>query len=689
MSTEALAAFRDLYRHGFVRVAAVVPDMAVTDVARNTEQTVALAAAAAQDGVAFAVFPELGLTGYTAQDLLHQDSLLRAALAGLEQIVDASRGRFGVTVVGLPLRVGSQLFNVAAVLHDGAVLGVVPKSFLPNYREFYEKRHFSAARAALVDHVDLFGTAVAFGTDVVFAASDRPDLVLGVEICEDLWAPIPPSTYTTMAGATVVANLSASNLTIAKRGYRRQLCGAQSARTVSAYVYAGAGSGESTTDMVWDGHGLIYENGSLLTERAAFAADGRAVTADVDLDRLMADRIRLTSLVDSIEDHRSRLTTVKRVAFTLGSSGATRPLRRSVARFPYVPADPAERHERCAEVNDIQVSGLATRLRATGIRRVVIGVSGGLDSTQALLVAVRCMDRLGLPRTDVLAYTLPGFATSGHTLANSHRLMTALGVSAAEIDIRPAATQMLSDIGHPAAQGDAHYDVAYENVQAGARTSLLFRLANHHDALVVGTGDLSELALGWCTFGVGDHMSHYAVNSSVPKTLIQYLVRWAADTQDLGGDTEAVLRSILETEISPELVPAGEHGSGEGPHQRSEDIVGPYELQDFHLYHVLRLGYGPAKVAFLADHAWGAAAGQEQDGYDLGAICRWLGVFLRRFFETAQFKRSTLPDGPKVGSGGSLSPRGDWRAPSDGSAAVWLAELDALRNELGLPTPRN
>jgi NAD+ synthase (glutamine-hydrolysing) len=687
----SLARFRDLYRHGFVRVGVAVPEMQVSDVGRNTEHTIALARRAAGDAVAVTVFPELGLTGYSAQDLLHQDAFLRAALDGLRRIVDDSRGRFGVVVVGLPVRVGSQLFNVAAVVHDGAVLGLVPKSYLPNYREFYEKRHFSAARAAVVSEVELFGRAVPFGTDLLFPASDRPDLVLGIEICEDLWTPIPPSTYAAMAGATVIGNLSASNLTIAKRGYRNQLCGAQSARTVSAYLYAGAGAGESTTDLVWDGHALIYENGTRLAERDAFADADRLVTADVDLDRLLADRIRLTSLMDTIEDHRDRLSAVRRVPFTLGPAPGPQPLRRAVSRFPFVPADPAERQERCAEVMDIQVSGLATRLRATGIERVVIGVSGGLDSTQALLVAVRCMDRLHLPRTNVLAYTLPGFATSGHTLANAHRLMGALGVSVSEIDIRPAASQMLRDLDHPAARGEAVYDVAYENVQAGARTSLLFRLANHHGALVVGTGDLSELALGWATFGVGDHMSHYGVNSSVPKTLIQYLVRWAADTQPIGDDAAAVLRSILDTEISPELVPAGaDGGHGEGPHQSSEDVVGPYELQDFHLYHVLRFGYGPAKVAFLADHAWRPGAGvagdprTAADGYDPATICRWLGVFLHRFFQTSQFKRSTLPDGPKVGSGGSLSPRGDWRAPSDGSSAVWLAELDAVRAELGL-----
>jgi NAD+ synthase (glutamine-hydrolysing) len=489
-----------------------------------------------------------------------------------------------------------------------------------------------------------------------------------------------------MAGATVVANPSASNVTIAKADYRRELCSSQSARTFAAYVYAGAGEGESTTDLAWDGHAIVAENGAILTETDRFQHESRLVVADVDLDRLVADRLRTTSFVDCATDHGARLLT-RRVPFEMGGRPAMAPLRREIPRHPFVPADPAVRDERCAEIYSIQRQGLGVRLRSAGIDRVVVGVSGGLDSAQALLVAANTMDDLGLPRANVLAYTLPGFATSAGTLENAHRLMRGLGVTGEEIDIRPAATRMLADLGHPAASGEPVYDVTYENVQAGARTSLLFRLANRHDALVVGTGDLSELALGWCTYGVGDHMSHYGVNASVPKTLIKYLVEWVAGTEDVGPEAAAALVAILATEISPELVPG--EGEGRGPHQRSEDFVGPYVLQDFTLYHVLRFGYRPSKVAFLADHAWGGEVrasttdGADEPVYDLATICRWLRVFLTRYFQN-QYKRSALPDGPKIGSGGALSPRGDWRAPSDASAAIWLAELDALETELGI-----
>jgi NAD+ synthase (glutamine-hydrolysing) len=688
-SDEALP-FDSIYTHGFARIAAAVPVIAVGDVARNVAQTLELARSADADSVALVVFPELGLVGYSSQDLFHQDALLEAALDGLEQVRDATVELRPVVVVGAPLRIGHALFNTAVAFQRGQILGIVPKSYLPNYREFYEKRHFSAARQATFDTVDLLDQHdIAFGTDLLFHARDLDDFVVSIEICEDLWVPIPPSTFSAMAGATVIANPSASNIAIGKADYRRQLCEAQSARTFSAYVYAGAGTGESTTDLAWDGHGLIVENGTLVAETRRFAGAPQLLTGDIDLGRLVADRIRTTSFGDSIHDHHDAMRH-RRVGFDLDLATDNVPLRREISRFPFVPTNAAERNERCAEVYDIQRSGLSTRLRATGIDKVVIGVSGGLDSTQALLVAVRCMDELGLPRANVLGYTMPGFATSENTLRNAHRLMATLGVSREEIDIRPAATQMLADIKHPAATGAAVYDRTYENVQAGARTSLLFRLANQHNALVVGTGDLSELALGWCTYGVGDQMSHYGVNSSVPKTLIQYLIRWVADTEGLSDEAHDVLTAILNTEISPELVPGDDTGHA-GPHQRSEDFVGPYELQDFHLYYVLRFGYRPSKVAFLAHHAWGhreqgawpeTIDPAQRNEYDLATVCRWLGEFLHRFFATSQFKRSALPDGPKVGSGGSLSPRGDWRAPSDGSAAPWLAELRQLVSRL-------
>jgi NAD+ synthase (glutamine-hydrolysing) len=451
-------------------------------------------------------------------------------------------------------------------------------------------------------------------------------------------------------------------------------------------VYTAAGADESTTDLAWDGQALIYENGDLLAETERFSEGEQLIFADLDLDRLSADRAGMSSYGDSVHDSRERLETMRRVEFELPVAGqAAVPLRRAVDRFPYVPADPASRSERCEEVYSIQVQGLETRLRAAGIEKVVIGVSGGLDSTHALIVIARTLDRLGLPRSNALAYTMPGFATSALTLANARRLMQALDVSAGEIDIRPSATQMLRDLDHPSARGEPVYDIAYENVQAGERASHLFRLANQHGGLVVGTSDLSELALGWCTYGVGDQMAHYHVNASVPKTLIQFLLRWAIETRLFETDASAVLGSVLETAISPELIPPGDSDS-DRPGEDTESVIGPYELADFFLYYTIRFGYPPSKVAFLAHHAWGDRAsgswpdlipGERRHEYSLVEIKHWLGVFLERFFRTSQFKRSAIPNAPKVGSGGSLSPRGDWRAPSDATGAVWLEELRA------------
>ncbi|MGO9752181.1 MAG: NAD(+) synthase [Solirubrobacteraceae bacterium] len=675
--------FASLYRHGFVRVAAAVPTVAVADPQTNAARTLALAGRASQASAALVIFPELGLSAYTSEDLFRQGALLDATMRALQRIVSESETLWPVIVVGLPLRAEQGLFNCAAVIHRGRILGVVPKSFLPAYLEFYEKRQFRAARDAIGDHVPLLGEQVPFGPDLLFACRDIADFTVHVEICEDLWTAIPPSTYGALAGATVLANLSASNVTVAKADYRRTLCKTQSARMLAAYLYTAAGQGESTTDLAWDGQALICENGDLLAESIRFAPEEQLIFADIDLDRLVGDRGELSHWGDTIGDYRERLATMRRIEFELGVPGNAVRLRRTFERFPYVPADDASRNERCEEVYLIQVAGLQTRLQATGIERVVIGVSGGLDSTQALIVAARALEHLGLPRTNVLAYTMPGFATSARTRGNALALMHALGVSAAELDIRPSATQMLRDLGHRAGAGEPVYDVTFENVQAGERTSHLFRLANHHGALVVGTGDLSELALGWSTYGVGDHMSHYNVNASVPKTLIQFLLRWAIETDQFGSQADAVLDSILNTEISPELVPSADPDSGV-PEQHSEKIVGPYELVDFFLYYVLRFGYRPSKVAWLAQHAWGdRSAGawpdliplQRRYDYSLAEIRHWLAVFLERFFHTSQFKRSAIPNAPKVGSGGSLSPRGDWRAPSDSTAVAWLAEL--------------
>ncbi len=679
--------FHNLYAHGLIRAAVCVPFVRVADPAYNGERTIQLARRASDLRSAVALFPEMGLSAYSNDDLFHQDALLDATREALGRVVEASRALTPVLIVGAPLSFGGRLYNCGVVIYRGRILGVAPKTYLPNYREYYEARQFTSARNAPMREVELLGQTVPFGNDLIFEAENVPGFALFVEVCEDVWVPVPPSTYAALAGATVLANLSASNVTIGKSEYRHALCANQSARCLAAYLYSAAGFGESTTDLAWDGQAMIYENNDLLAEAERFSDTEQVIAADIDLERLLQDRMRMNTFGDAVGAHLDRVRAMRRVRFAFEVPEGDTGLLRPVERFPYVPADPAARDERCFEAYYIQVQGLMKRLRHTGLDRVVIGVSGGLDSTQALIVAARTMDRLGLPRTNILAYTMPGFATSEVTLANAHALMQALGVTASEIDIRPSCMQMFRDIGHPFAEGEPVYDVTFENVQAGERTSHLFRLANHHRALVLGTGDLSEQALGWNTYGVGDHMSHYNVNVSVPKTLIQHLIRWVIETRQFGEETGRVLQAILDTEISPELVPATEgEAAGGCPAQRTEQVIGPYELQDFNLYYVTRFGFRPSKVAFLAHHAWGdRARGRWPEGippaqrreYDLATIKKWLEVFLYRFFQISQFKRSALPNGPKVGSGGSLSPRGDWRAPSDSEAEAWLAELRA------------
>ena len=677
---QAARPFDSIYTHGFARVAVCVPRVKVANPAFNAERTIALARQAAAGQVVLALFPEMGLSAYSNEDLFHQDALLDATEQALAQVVEASRELATALVVGAPLRLESRLFNCGVVLHRGSILGIIPKSYLPNYREFYEKRQFASAFAAIGRQVTVLGQEAPFGSDIVFEAADLPGFALHVEICEDVWSPIPPSTFGALAGATILTNLSASNITIGKDAWRRDLCASQSGRCIAAYLYAAAGPGESTTDLAWDGHALIYENGNLLAESERFSPDEHCITADIDLDRLRQERMRMTSFADSVMRHRAEVEPIRRVRFELGVPKGSIALRRRIERFPYVPHDARVRDHRCFEAYNIQVAGLTQRLQAAGIKKIIIGISGGLDSTQALIVACRAMDRLGMPRQNILAYTMPGFATSDQTKSNAWKLMRALGVSAAEIDIRPSCLQMLRDIGHPFAEGQPVHDITFENVQAGERTSHLFRLANLHNGIVLGTGDLSELALGWNTYGVGDQMSHYNVNASVPKTLIQYLIRWESEREELSDEARAVLLAILDTEISPELVPAKD-----GVIQSSEQSIGPYELQDFNLYWTTRYGYRPSKVAFLAHHAWGdkvagfwppAFPEARKHEYALPTIKKWLRVFLFRFFQTSQFKRSAMPNAPKVGSGGSLSPRGDWRAPSDAEATVWLAELD-------------
>jgi NAD+ synthase (glutamine-hydrolysing) len=646
--------FFNLYRHGFARVAVATPLVRVGDPQSNLDSTVELLREAAREKAVLAVFPELGLSAYTCDDLFHQQALIESAEEALGALLKKSKNLPIAALVGLPVAIDGLLYNCAALVAQGRLMGVVPKTYLPNYREFYEGRQFTPGDVARQDSIELAGQRVPFGADLLFRL--LPKFMLHVEICEDLWVPAPPSSFAALAGATVIANLSASNVVIGKEGYRHQLVSNQSARCLAAYLYSAAGVGESTTDLAWDGHALVYENGTLVAESRRFADAPQIATADIDLDRLLADRMRQNTFGASMR--RFADITFRTLDVPIEVPRGRLPLDRKIEQRPYAPSDPRTRDARCEEVYRIQVQGLATRMRATGSKRLIIGVSGGLDSTQALIVCARVMDELKLPRTNIYAFTMPGFATSTRTKSQAWQLMRALGVTAEEIDIKPSCMQMLQDIGHPFAKGKKVYDITFENVQAGERTSHLFRLANRHGGMVVGTGDLSELALGWATYGVGDHMSHYNVNASVPKTLIQYLIGWVAESKEFGEDVKRALRRVLETEITPELVPGS---------QKSEESVGPYELQDFNLYYILRFGYSPAKVAFLAWHAW-------KGKYRLSEIRKWLGVFLKRFFQH-QFKRSAVPNAPKVGSGGSLSPRGDWRMPSDATPAAWQKDL--------------
>ena len=671
--------FHSLYSHDFLRVAAATPRVAVADPAFNLAETLKLAGEADAKKAGLVAFPELGISAYAIDDLLLQDALLEAVDKALGELVEASRELYPVIVVGAPLRLDGRLYNTGVAIHRGEVLGVVPKIHLPNYREFYERRHFTSGAGVRGRTIQVAGQEAPFGIDLLFRSEGSVPFTFHIEICEDIWVPIPPSSLAALAGAEVLVNLSASNITIGKAETRKLLCASQSARTQSAYLYTAAGPGESTTDLAWDGQAGVFECGVALAETPRFTGDSIAF-ADVDLGRIRQERMRLNSFGDNAQGQLAQIEEMAFVLFDLDAPAETVALERAVERFPFVPSDPKRLAEDCYEAYNIQVEGLAKRLEASRAKTIVIGVSGGLDSTQALMVAARAMDRLGRPRSDILAYTLPGFATSDATKANAWALIRAIGATGEEIDIRPAAERMLADIGHPYAKGQKQYDVTFENVQAGLRTDYLFRLANHHGGIVLGTGDLSELALGWCTYGVGDQMSHYNVNAGVSKTLIQHLIRFVANSGDVDAVTASILIDILGTEISPELVPA-EAGAGI---QSTEQTIGPYALQDFSLYYISRFGFRPSKVAFLALNAWGDAdqgAWPEhtpqaaRKAYPLSEIRRWMEVFLTRFFATSQFKRSALPNGPKISSGGSLSPRGDWRAPSDGSAAVWLAEL--------------
>ena len=736
-----------IYDHGFVRVAAVTLPVALADPATNAERHLEVLRDLHEQQVGLAVFPELSLTGYSLDDLVLQEPLLAAAEQAVLSLVEASRELLPVIVVGAPLRARdrSRIFNCAVVIHHGEILGIAPKQYLPTYREFYERRWYAPGDDAAGETVRIGGEEHALTPHGIITVEDVPGLKLFVEICEDMWVPVPPSAMAALAGATVLVNLSGSPITVGKAEDRKLLARSASSRCQAAYVFAAAGEGESTTDLSWDGQTFVYECGDLLGESERFPQGVRHTIVDVDLDRIVAERRRQNTVDDNRRTHATFLedfetwpevrlfgpfvedleeefdgfhehpeplpedsTVVEdgdersvgwfahaplsgavfdpQGVLAPAQRPATGPLRRPLHRFPFVPDDPARLAQDCYEAYNIQVEGLVRRLSAIGGdkpggARPVIGVSGGLDSTHALIVCAQAMDRLGRDRSEILAYTMPGFATTEHTRSNAELLSTAIGATFETIDIRPASTQMLKDMGHPFGAGEEVYDVTFENVQAGMRYDYLFRLANHHGGIVVGTGDLSELALGWCTYGVGDHMSHYGVNAGVPKTLIQHLIRWVIAEGLFDDHTAQILRAVLDTEISPELIPtkAGEKA------QSTEDSIGPYALHDFTLYHLLRRGYGPAKIAYLAHQAWGEQgvgewpagyAEADRRAYSRGEIKHWLTVFTRRFFSN-QFKRSALPNAPKVLAGGSLSPRGDWRMPSDVTSRAWLAEIEA------------
>jgi NAD+ synthase (glutamine-hydrolysing) len=642
--------------HGFLRVSAACPRVVVADPEANATEIVRLAAEASRSGAQVVVFPELSLTGYTAGDLFFSlSTLVRGAETALGRVLRETADSATLVVLGLPLALDGRLFNVAAVCQAGRLLGLVPKSFLPNYKEYYEERWFAAARDAVSDEAMVAGQRVPFGPDLLFPLTDEPGVVFAVEVCEDLWAPIPPSSRHAVAGATVLLNISASNELVAKADYRRELVRQQSGRTLGAYVYANAGVHESTTDVVFGGDLMVAENGVLLAEGERFRREGHFIVADVDAERLVVERMRQSSFADAVHPLGPAYRRID-----LRPIPPPRPQRlvRAIEPFPFVPSDPATLGERCHEIFSIQTAGLARRLEHTSLRRVVLGLSGGLDSTLALLVAAKTFDLLGLPRAGILTVTLPGFGTTERTLTSARRLAAASGAELREIDIKAACLQHIRDIG---LDPNDHTSNTYQNVQARERTQILMDLANKECGLVVGTGDLSELALGFCTFA-GDHISMYNVNAGVPKTLVRRLVAWVAEHQSSPAERE-VLENVLLTPVSPELVPLGKDGTSP---QRTEEIVGPYELHDFFLHALVRWGAGPRKILFLAAHAFA-------DRYDEATLRSWLRVFIDRFFDN-QFKRSVMPDGPKVGSV-SLSPRGDWRMPSDASKAAWLREL--------------
>ncbi len=653
----------NIFDYGFLRIAAAVPRLKVADCSFNSGEITGLISKAEELGANIVVFPELSITGYTCGDLFHQHALLKQAEIQLGKILADTSDMDVTAVVGMPARSENQLFNCAVVIQKGRIIGVVPKSYIPGYKEYYEERWFAPGKNAISGCMDICGQQAPFGTDILFEMNIGGNRTsFGMEICEDLWVPIPPSSYQAIAGASILINLSASNDLIGKCEYRRELVRQQSGKCVAAYVYTSSGIDESTTDIVFGGHAIIAENGGILAESVRFLREEQLVCSDIDIQKLENDRFKNTSFMEAQNVKAFRkvhldLTSPERPGLKIGIGDKSR-LYRHIDAYPFVPSETGARDARCKEIFQIQTSGLAKRLEHTGIKKVVIGISGGLDSTLALLVAAKTFDILGIPRENISAVTMPGFGTTGTTYTNALQLIKSIKAGLLEIDIKPACLQHFYDIGHD----PSVLDVTYENVQARERTQILMDLANKQGALVVGTGDLSELALGWCTYN-GDHMSMYSVNCGIPKTLVKYLVKWVADNM-ADKESRDVLQSILDTPITPELLPPSPDGSIE---QRTEDIIGPYELHDFFLYHMVRYGAPPEKILFLASKAF-------EGVYPAETVKTWIKIFYKRFF-SQQFKRSCLPDGPKVGTI-SLSPRGDWRMPSDAQATLWLEALD-------------
>lgn len=642
--------------YNFIRVGSALPKCKLADCIYNKDKVIRILQQASEKQIQILVFPELSITTYTCGDLFFQSSLLSAAKNGLASILTASQGIDIFAVVGLPLVIDSQIFNCAVAIYRGTILGVVPKSCLPNYGEFYEKRWFAPAKQLLSKEILLCGQTVPVGTDLIFNAEQIPDCKIGIEICEDLWSPIPPSSYQSLAGATILLNLSASNELATKYDYRKQLLSQQSSRCIAAYVYSSSGIGESTQDMVFSGHGLIYENGTLLKESKRFMKETQLIYSDIDLELIRNDRMKNSTFMSS----QNQSLSFREISFSMKAQNIDE-LERTVKPYPFIPENNEFLDKRCQDIFDIQVVGLARRIEHTQAKSVVVGISGGLDSTLALLVSVKACDYLGISRSHVIGITMPGFGTTDRTYQNALSLMDSLGIQTREISIQKAALQHFEDIGHDVSV----HDVTYENTQARERTQILMDIANKENGFVVGTGDLSELALGWATYN-GDHMSMYGVNAGVPKTLIRVLVRWIAQSGSLSQKANEILFDVLDTPVSPELLPPDESGN---INQKTEEIVGPYELHDFFLYYVVRFGFSPAKILFLAEQAFSGE-------YERSVLLKWLKNFYHRFF-MQQFKRSCLPDGPKVGTI-SLSPRGDWRMPSDALNHVWMEEVEKL-----------